>query len=355
MNLEEQERAARLGRAWDSLVSGTGGHDGNPAAFADIQFVQELTAVPAAPTGLRATIWQQVNGRSLASTMSTVVVAPSPNGVAHPPARPVEARVGPTTTAGAWRTALRIIAIGAMAGFGAGFLAGLWTRAAMRLSGFLTVDRNRGLLTENDAVVGQVTLDGTLFLAFFAAALGILGGVLYVAIRRWLPGRSLLRAGTYGLLLFAVFGFVVMDEHNPDYRLFGPTWLNVGTFSLTYLVYGSAVSLIAEWLERRLPRLSFARAAGAGTIVASLALSFFGAVGIMAIASVFLASRGSMAAAILAAMLALYVVSRFARIPALSPQAWSPLVRRAGGLAMLVPGFFGVYLTIQGIAGIFAG
>jgi hypothetical protein len=353
MNPHEQERASQLGRLWDAVAQGGSLPDADAGLLSEIQFVQEVTAVPTPPATLRATVWQQVNGRPLAAAVSTAAVAPSPNGVAAHPVAPVSGAVTRGRRASTWLAMARIIAIGAMAGFGAGFLAGLWTRAAMRLSGFLTVDRNRSLITDNDAVVGQVTFGGTLFLALMGAAIGILGGVLYVAIRRWLPRRTLVRAGAYGIFLLAVFGFIVMDEHNPDYRLFGPTWLNVGTFSLTYLVYGVLVSIFAEGLDARMPTLSLRRGAGWRTRLATLALLPFAVFGTLGVLFSLLSTKGSSGAAIISAMFIVYALTFVLR-----RMRWRPptsALRFAGATAILVPGLFGVYLTIQGIAGILIG
>src|SRR5215204_4962633 len=98
----------------------------------------------------------------------------------------------------------------------------------------MTDPRNRGLLTENDAAVGTITFAGTMSIAMFAGIVGILGGLLYVAIRSRLPGTGWRRGLLYGGLVLATFGFIVMDETNPDYQLFGPPGVNVGTFSFIY-------------------------------------------------------------------------------------------------------------------------
>lgn len=354
MNPDEQERARRLGRAWDDMVRGLGPAEADPARLADIQFAQEVTAVPAAPADLRATIWQQLNGRSLPSTMSTVAVAPSPNGVAArrdlTPSKALASHRRDVLVA-AWR----IIAIGTLGGFAAGFAAGIWTRLAMRVAGFLTIDRNRGVLTENEARVGEMTLDGTLGLAVFVALIGIFGGLLYVAIRRWLPAPLVIRAVSYGGLLLAVFGFILMDENNPDYRLFGPAWLNVFTFSLTYIVFGVLASLTIEWLDTHLGHVSLRRSAPWRTRLATIVLMPFGVMGLFAISGSVLSVVGLGRLWMIAISLAM-----IGALPlALRSTRWSwpqhPVVSRLGLAARLVPAFFGVYLTTQGIAGILTG
>ena len=354
MNPHEQERASQLGRHWDDFVQGASPPNADAELLADIQFVQEVAAVPSPPSGLRARIWQGVGDRNLAATVSTATMAASPNGVAHEP-EPVAAPATRTRPAIDWPGLYRLLAVGVLAGMAAGFAAGLWTRIAMRMAGFLTVGRNRGLLTENDAVVGQITFGGTLFLAMFAATIGIAGGILYMAVRRWLPAHPLVRALSYGVLLFAVFGFVLMDEHNPDYHFFGPPWLNVGTFSLTYVVYGVLASLAAERLDIRLPRWTLHRAAGWRGRFATLAMTPFGAIGMLTVLVVLMSGVRDPATGILAAILLLFGLSRVIRLPAWSAGALSPVLRRAGALAILVPGLFGFFLTVQGVVGILTG
>jgi hypothetical protein len=150
----------------------------------------------------------------------------------------------------------RIVAIAVIAGFVGGFLTGGWIRIAMRIAGTLTSARNHGLLTENDAAVGQLTLSGTLSIAFTGAAFGILAAMIYIAVRRWIPGNRRLKPFLFSLLLLGVFGFVVMDPTNPDYVTFGPPWLNVLTFSLGYILIGTVVGTLVEAFDRKIPELS---------------------------------------------------------------------------------------------------
>ena len=353
MNEHERDQANRLGRAWDAFVSGTESHNIAPDLLAEIEFAQEMLAVPSAAPATRDLIWQQVTGRSLPSAISTASVAASPNGL--PATHDLAPAANVARRRDAWLAAWRIIAIGAFAGFAAGFLAGIWTRIAMRVAGFLTIDRHRYLLTEANARVGEITLGGTLFLAMFAAVIGIAGGVLYIAVRRWLPGSGIVRATSYGVLLLGVFGFFVMDENNQDYQLFGPVWLNVGTFSLTYIVYGVATSLIAESLDARVGMFSLGRSTIWGTRLATLVLTPFGFLGLGAIASVAVSGFGFGAVRIMVPFLALAIALSLASRSARWTWLQSPYVHRLGLTAALLPALLGVYLTTQGIVGILTG
>jgi hypothetical protein len=365
MNPSEQDRASQLGRLWDNLTPGETASSTDAELLADIQFVREVTAVPLPPPALAAQIWQHVGNQDLTAMVSTTVVFASPNGVAHrpkPEATPIHQEQQPNTLPAEHRRHMldlaglyRLLAIGVLAGFVAGLVASSWTRLAMRLAGFLTVDQNRGLLTTAEAVVGEITFGGTLFLGIFGGVVGIAGGLLYITIRGWLPTHPMIRAVAYGVLLFVVFGFVVMDEHNPDYQRFGPAWLNVCTFSLTYVIYGVIASLVAERLIAQVPRWTLHRTEGRLARLVSLALTPFGAIGLLAIPIILVTGLGNPASAIIAAIFLLFAIPRVIQLPAWNPGAHFPAWRRVSALAILVPGLVGVFLTIQGVAGILAG
>jgi hypothetical protein len=355
MNPEEQERASRFGRAWDALVSGAPTGDADPDLLADIQFAQEMTAVPPATPGLQALIWQQISGQSLPSSISSASVAPGSNGVTNEAIALDRmnhaARSWPTE----WLGIYRLLAIAVIAGFSAGFLSGLWTRLAMRIAGELTIQKNRGLLTESDAVVGKLTLGGTLFLAMTAAVVGVAGGLLYVAIRRWLPTHPALRAISFGVLLFTVFGFIVMDENNLDYQRFGPVWLNVGTFSLSYLVFGVLASIFVEGMDRSIPVAKDRSRSATGKRWLDLALVPFAGIGLLAVFVTLMIGVGDVSARLVAALILIPVVWRLAPRLSLGMDPRSPAFATIGLCAVLLPSLFGLYLTLEGIVGIFAG
>jgi hypothetical protein len=355
MNPHDDQQSDRMARIWDDLVRGTPPADADPDLLAEILEIRSWAAVPPPSAKVRASIWQGLTPADPARPVQHPHVGASPNGHVPVPGTIPAARAAGTSAVISWTALYRTLAIGAISGFAAGFGAGIWTRVAMRVAGALTVDRNRGLLTDNDAAVGQITLSGTLGLAFFAALVGIIGGVLYLAIRRWIPGGALIRAVGYGVLLFAVFGFILMDEGNPDYQRFGPVWLNVGTFSLTYLVYGMLASIIADHLDDRMPRLDRVQAQGRARVLAWVTLTPFALIGAVATLIVVIFGVADPTAGILAGLLLLagvvhLMLRRRWRINLLNPRAqW------AMGVVALAPGLFGVWLTIDGILGILSG
>ena len=150
----------------------------------------------------------------------------------------------------AWRL-VRLVGIGLVAGAAAGFLAGgVGSRLAMRAVTLLAGPEHRGELTEAQAVVGEITVDGTGFLLVAGTFLGLAGGLLYLAVRPWLPGSAATRGLAFGLWLLSSLGWVVIDGDNVDFRLFVPSAVSVGLFASLYLLFGLVVATIVERLDR---------------------------------------------------------------------------------------------------------
>jgi len=361
MKPDEFDDAARLSRTWDELgENGTALDDVDSELLASIHRIEDATRVPPPPPDLAASMWERLTGESL--PLIPLVTAPAKGTNGH---HPVTAAANSTARRMARRrqlvtTVFRAVAIGTMAGFAAGFVAGLWMRVAMRLSGYLTVDANRGLLTENDAVVGKFTLAGTLSIAMFGAIVGIFGGLLYIAIRRWIPGNAWLRPVLYGGLLLGVLGFVVMDQNNPDYRLFGPPWLNVGMCSLTYIVFGVLASVLVDWLDRRVPQLGNSVHSRRRTVVTGIALAPFAAVGSLATVVSVIGPLGLIAPVIvLMAIIGGFAFLLYRRVQLVRTLPIVVMILRrpalVGYAAFAVPSLIGLVLTLRAITAIVGG
>jgi hypothetical protein len=149
---------------------------------------------------------------------------------------------------------VRAVGIGDLAGLAAGFVAGgLGSRLAMRIAAIAAGPDQRGVLTENENRVGEITLSGTLFLLFFGTILGLFGGLLYIAVRPWLPRSTRWRGPAFGALLLAVFGFVAIERDNFDFRRFGPALLNIGMFAALFVLFGLVAAPLAERADRAFP------------------------------------------------------------------------------------------------------
>src|SRR3990172_7907944 len=146
-------------------------------------------------------------------------------------------------TEGAWATepgALRRLAPLFVAGGLAGMIAGgLGSRIAMRIAALAAPESAQGLQTEAQATIGQITLDGTLFLVLFAGiASATVGTAFYLGVRAWLPARRWPRALAFGGLELVVFGTAVLDQGNRDFTILGHPLINVVVFGTLFVLHG---------------------------------------------------------------------------------------------------------------------
>ena len=150
---------------------------------------------------------------------------------------------------------VRAMGIGVLAGLAAGFLAGgVGSRLAMRISAIAAGPAMQGTFTENENRVGEITLGGTIFLVVFNGPIvGLFGGLVYIAVRSWLPRPTRWRGPAFGALLLAVFGAVIIDADNIDFRLFGPPLLNVGMFAALFVLFGLVAAPLADRADRAFP------------------------------------------------------------------------------------------------------
>jgi hypothetical protein len=167
------------------------------------------------------------------------------------------ARTAPQSTSGLWLIAgfVRAVGVGALAGAAAGVLiGGLGGRLAMRIVAIVAGPETIGALTANGNRVGEFTAEGTLALLIFGGLLpGLVGGPVYALVRPWLAGMGRWRGITFGFLLLATFGFVIIESTNPDFRGFGVPLLNVLLFALLFLLFGVVVASLGNRFDRALP------------------------------------------------------------------------------------------------------
>jgi len=203
-----------------------------------------------------------------------------------PAARPKATRRDPAPATGRRETAIRLgttLAAAAMSGGLAGLvIGGVLGRLAMRLLAVTSPAGAQGRVTDDLAIVGRISLTGTLGLALFTTLVGVIGGLVYVWVRRVLPTS---RAGR--VLLFGVFtgsiggALFVHDYPSFDYTVLAPAWLAIVLFVALPLTYGLVVSLLVEVLDaptgllRRAPK---SVVLGAGAVVMLPTLPFTGPV-----------------------------------------------------------------------------
>jgi len=188
------------------------------------------------------------------------------------PERPVRAPVEP----GARRLA-RYVGVSLLAGVGAGLIAaGAGGRLVMRVLAVTSPEEFQGAITEGNAVIGEITVGGTLgFIVFVGPATGLLTGLLLAVLGPLLPrGRAGgLALGTV-LLVLAGSRIEPLRSDNFDFNLAGPDWLSVGSFVALALFQGMVAVAIAARLSGNAPAPlpAPARAVLAGRIAVAVVL-----------------------------------------------------------------------------------
>jgi hypothetical protein len=150
---------------------------------------------------------------------------------------------------------IRAAGIGACAGLAAGLFWAVLARLAMRIMALLA------------GRTPEFSLEGTLLILLVGAFIGIPAGLLFVAIRRFLPGTARTKALGFGLLVLLVLGYPFYVGPLRGEAVLGHETLAFVMFEGLLLVFGVAMAALAMWLDRRVPaakgRLSRAFAVGA--------------------------------------------------------------------------------------------
>jgi hypothetical protein len=159
--------------------------------------------------------------------------------------------LGGTTRSYVWYCSILLTA-GLVAGAGT---IGVGGRLIMRLLAVTSDDAFQGALTEAEQRVGEITVDGTLAFVFFTGVFGgVAATVLYLLVRRFLPGGPW-GGVVFGLGLLVVFGATLdpLRRANPDFDIIGPGWLSVLSFTALAVAFGVALQGWAARLSSWLP------------------------------------------------------------------------------------------------------
>lgn len=129
----------------------------------------------------------------------------------------------------------RMVAVGLFAGVVAGVIVGgIGGRLMMRILTAVNHDLT-GARTENGNLAGDITVDGTMSLIIFVGIFaGVFGGLVYVIVRRWMPGSGVWKGLGYGVFLFMLVGYDTIEKDNIDFELFGPPLLGIALFALLF-------------------------------------------------------------------------------------------------------------------------
>lgn len=147
-------------------------------------------------------------------------------------------------------TLARTMAAGLVGGAVCGaVVGGVLGRLAMRLLTVTSPTSALYRLTDDDAVVGEITVAGTLSLLTFTASTGAIGGLLYLGVRRVLPATVRGRVAGFGLLTGTLGGALFVHGHGSfDFTVLQPVWLAVFLFVALPSLFGMAVPLLVETL-----------------------------------------------------------------------------------------------------------
>lgn len=167
----------------------------------------------------------------------------------------------------------RRVSAGVVGGLAMGaVIGGVGGRFAMFVLRLTSDPSLRGLETDDGFTIGRFSGE-TLFLVLATAALGVIGGIVYLAVREWLPERR--RAALTGVFGGIVGGTFFIRPDGIDFTRLDPLPLAVGMFIALPAIYGVAMSLFVERLLRSNPGSS----SSWGWLLGLIPLVAFGASG----------------------------------------------------------------------------
>jgi hypothetical protein len=147
--------------------------------------------------------------------------------------------------------AARSVAAATWAGALLGALVGgVGGRLAMRLLMLTSSDALRGVDTDDGFPIGRFTLSGTLTLLALSTIVGVVGGLAYLVIRRWLIGGAAFRSATCALGAGLVVGSMLVHADGIDFTLLAPRWLAVSLFVAIPALFGALVVPLVERFDR---------------------------------------------------------------------------------------------------------
>ena len=144
-----------------------------------------------------------------------------------------------------WRrsAAARVAVIGgAIAG---AISAGVGSRVVMRIIALADPDTD-GAFTDAEATVGEMTLGGTMNLVMLGTIAGIMGGVVYLGVRRWLPVPASWKGLAYGVVTLLTVGHLLFDTTNADFKIFEPVLMVIALFAVLFLINGLIVGALVD-------------------------------------------------------------------------------------------------------------
>lgn len=128
--------------------------------------------------------------------------------------------------------------------FGA-LIGGIGGRIVMRL--IFLIDRGTEGAQTDFGTIGEVTLGGSFTLLVLSSIAGVIGGVIYVALRRWLPWSGVARGVFFGLMMIFGPGIIALGE--VDLQIVEPAVPVFYMFVALIVSYGFCVALLTDRLH----------------------------------------------------------------------------------------------------------
>lgn len=146
--------------------------------------------------------------------------------------------------------AARQLAAAATAGAAVGFVVGGWgSRLAMMALARLNPQAT-GRLSDDGFVMGRFDLGATLGLVVIGTLIGILGGVIYLAIRGLRFGPGWFRWASVTIGPAVVVGTLLVHTDGVDFRILEPAWLAIALFVTIPALFAAVVApLVDRWAE----------------------------------------------------------------------------------------------------------
>lgn len=144
-------------------------------------------------------------------------------------------------------TAGRTLGRAVLAGAVGGLVAGIVGRVVMGVLASVNKE-DAGIVTDDGFPIGEITVGGTLGLLTVTVVIGLIGGLVVLALRglRFGPGWARFLGMPVGSTV--VVGSLLVHE-GTDYTVLKPTWLAVSLIMLIPLIYAFiAVALVDRWV-----------------------------------------------------------------------------------------------------------
>lgn len=128
-------------------------------------------------------------------------------------------------------------------------VAGVLGRLVMRILASESSPAVQGLLTDDQARVGEISLGGSIALALTGAFGGSIAGLVYLLALRILPASALLRSVIFAVFAAAVGGALFVHSYDSfDYSRLDPVWFGVASFIGLPALFGLVVPTVIDTL-----------------------------------------------------------------------------------------------------------